>query len=151
MKFRIEIIGGDREEETVAYVRAPGGFTEKLEKFLSENEKDSGFTVYSEERDMFFTLPAEVIESISVIGTKTVVVDKDGREYTSKLRLYEAESRLPGTFFRINRSALINREYTERFEASFGGGMRAVMKSGHSDIISRRCLAAIRRRFAGKK
>lgn len=149
MRFRLEI-NKNREEEIVAVVHKPTELTDKIERLVREDAGDTKLTVYSEERDVILELDYQDLESVLVRNGKTMIVDKNGKEYASRLRLYELEEVLPACFIRINKSALANRKYIERFEAAFGGAVNVVFCSGHSDYVSRRCFAEIKRRIEKK-
>ena len=90
------------------------------------------------------------IECVSVSGGKCEVIDRSGRSYTVRVRLYEIEQRLPQYFIRINKSALANERAIERFNTDFSGGVTVKFKCGYSDYVSRRCFAEIKRRFKEK-
>ena len=78
---------------------------------------------------------------------KTHAIDTQGRKYRLKQRLYELEPQLPSCFIRINKSSFANENRLERFAATFSGAVDAVFKCGYREYVSRRCFAAIRRRY----
>ena len=149
MKFRLEI-SKDREEEIIAVVHKPNSLTDEIERLVRENSDETRLVVYGEDRDMILELDYEDIECILVNSGKTTVIDKDGKAYSCRQRLYELEEFLPACFIRINKSAIANRNRIARFEATFSGAVNVIFKSGFSDYVSRRCFAEIKRRLETK-
>ena len=92
-------------------------------------------------------LPFQDIECITVLEGKTVAIDSMGKHYRLKLRLYELEPLLPASFIRINKSAIANENRLERFSTSFSGAVDAIFMCGYCEYVSRRCFAAIKRRY----
>lgn len=144
MKFTM-IIDKTKDEELVATVHAPSALTEKLEALVLEHTGTDRVTAYRDE-DMVL-LPFRQIACITVQEGKTWAIDAKGQRYRLKQRLYELESQLPGCFIRINKSAIANETLLERFSASFSGAVDAVFKGGYKEYVSRRCFAAIKRRY----
>lgn len=144
MKFTM-IIDKTKDEELVATVHAPSALTEKLEALVLEHTGTDRVPAYRDE-DMVL-LPFRQIACITVQEGKTWAIDAKGQRYRLKQRLYELESQLPGCFIRINKSAIANETLLERFSASFSGAVDAVFKGGYKEYVSRRCFAAIKRRY----
>lgn len=145
MKFRL-IIDPSREEEIVATVREKTELIERIERLALGRE--DGFMVTNGEASRMLTFSET--ECISTIGGKTYAIASDGEKYRLKMRLYEVEAMLPSEFFRINKSAIANKERLERFTVSFSGAVDAIFKSGYREYVSRRCFAEIKRRFGIK-
>ncbi len=149
VRFRMEEIRPDGEEEIVARVCRPNALTDRIERLVCEYEGDTQLTVYSGERDSITKLDHGDIECVSVIGGRTAVIDTRGETYFSRLRLYELEQRLPSCFVRINKSALANRNRIARFDATFNGAVNVTFRSGYTDYVSRRCFAELKRKIKG--
>ena len=98
-------------------------------------------------QDELKILDFDQIACITIIGGKTYAVSCDGRQYRVRQRLYELEAKLPSYFIKINKSALANEHQLERFSAGFSGAVDAVFTCGHREYVSRRCFAAIKRRY----
>ena len=144
MKFRL-IIDEYADEVVVATVHNRSALTDELEALVLQyagNDKLPGYT-----EDDFKLLSYQDIECITVLDGKTIAVIKDGSRYLLKQRLYELEQRLPACFIRINKSTLANENRLEKFAASFSGAVDAVFKCGYREYVSRRCFAAIKRRY----
>lgn len=144
MEFRL-IIDPNTQEEVVATVHERSPLTDQIELLVMQYAGADRIPAYTED-DMKMLAFAE-IECITIIDGKTYAIDIHGTQYRLKQRLYELEAMLPASFIRINKSALANENHLERFSASFSGAVDAVFKSGYTEYVSRRCFAAIKRRF----
>lgn len=144
MKFTM-IIDKTKDEEVVATVHAPSPLTEKLEALVQQYSAVDRVAAYTE--DDMILLPFGQIECITVLDGKTYAIDVKGTRYRLKQRLYELEAILPASFIRINKSAIANENRLERFAASFSGAVDAVFRCGYKEYVSRRCFAAIKRRY----
>lgn len=144
MIFRL-VIDPNKEESVVATVHAPSQLTSKIEGLVLEENGRSKIPGYRE--DQLHLLSFEDIVCITVIDGKTYAVDKNGEQYRLKLRLYEVEALLPSYFIRINKSAIANENRIERFHAGYSGAVDVVFHGGYREYVSRRCFAAIKRRF----
>ena len=153
MKLTI-VIDESKEEEILATVHGPSVFTEKLKALVTDHSEaglvadhsEVGLVTAYREEDMVL-LAYEQIECITVLEGKTWAIDVKGRRYRLKQRLYELEQCLPGHFIRLNKSAIGNERRLERFTAAFSGAVDAVFKCGYREYVSRRCFAAIKRRY----
>lgn len=144
MKFRL-IIDKNADEEVVATVHNRNALTDELEALVLQYAGDDKLPGYTE--DDMKLLCYQDIECITVLERKTVAIVKDGNRYLLKQRLYELEQRLPTCFIRINKSTLANENRLEKLTASFSGAVDAVFKCGYREYVSRRCFAAIKRRY----
>ena len=147
MDFRL-IIDKEKAEEVVATVHERSALTDQIELLVMQYVGTDRVTAYTED-DMKMLAYSE-IECITVIDGKTYAIDTQGEKYRLKQRLYELENKLPACFIRINKSSLANENRLDRFSAGFGGAVDAVFKSGYKEYVSRRCFAAIKRRFDAK-
>lgn len=144
MDFKL-IIDQEKKEEVVATVHERSALTDQIEMLVMQHAGTDRIPAYTE--DDMKMLPYSEIECITILGGKTYAVDTSGTKYRLKQRLYELEEMLPACFIRINKSALANEARLERFAANFSGAVDAVFKSGYKEYVSRRCFAAIKRRF----
>lgn len=144
MKFTM-IIDKTKDEEIVATVHNPSALTEKLEALVMEHTGTDRVAAYTEE-DMVL-LSFRQIACITVDDGKTWAIDAKGTRYRLRQRLYELEGQLPSSFIRINKSAIANEAHLERFAAGFSGAVDAVFRCGYKEYVSRRCFAAIKRRY----
>lgn len=144
MRFRVEI-DPEREEEILATVHRRTGLIDQIEALVLREAGEDRIVGYTE--DDWKELRFEDIECVMVQGDKTYAIDTGGERYRLKARLYEMERKLPDGFFRINKSALANRERIQRFSVSFNGAVDVVFRCGYRDYVSRRCLRTIKERM----
>ena len=144
MKFQL-IIDPKKDEEIIATVHAPSALTEKIQQLVQEYTGADRVAAYAD--GDIKLLPFSQIACVTVIDGKTIAVDSQGKQYRLKQRLYELEAVLPQSFIRINKSAIANEQLIERYTASFSGAVDAVFRGGYREYVSRRCFAAIKRRY----
>ena len=144
MKFKM-IIDQTKDEEIVATVHAPSALTEKIQQLVQEYTGTDRVAAWLE--DDIQMLPFSEIVCITVLEGKTLAVDRNGKKYRLKQRLYELEAMLPPSFIRINKSSIANERLIERFAANFSGAVDAVFRGGYREYVSRRCFAQIKRRY----
>lgn len=147
MKFHLRI-DPEAEEEVQATVHRRSGFTERLEALVLGGGQGERIIGYRE--DDWRELPFRDIECILVQEDRTYAIDSRGERFLLKARLYEVEKLLPDSFFRINKSAIANRDRIERFTASFNGAVDVTFQCGYQDYVSRRCFRAIKERMGIK-
>ena len=146
MKYKL-IIDKDAEEEIIAIVHAPSSLTQEIED-LVRNDSGADFIMGYREEEMRKLTFGE-IECITVLDRKVIAINTKGSRYLLKDRLRDLEEILPSYFIRINKSTLANEHRIQSFDAVFSGGVDAVFYCGYREYVSRRCLAAIRRRYEG--
>ncbi len=144
MKFKL-IIDKNKDEEIVATVHERTEITDKIEALVMAYEKSDRIVTYTE--DDIKILKFAEIECVTVVDGKTCAIDSQGKQYRLKQRLYELEKILPTSFIRINKSSFANENGIKNFSATFSGGVDAVFKCGYREYVSRRCFAAIKRRY----
>lgn len=144
MEFKL-IIDPEAEESVVVTAKKPGPITRRLEAVVTEYGSGGTLMAYHEEDRKL--LKFSDIACISIIDGKTCAIDRRGKQYRLKQRLYEVEQLVPGSFFRINKSALANENHLDRFQASFSGAVDAVFTCGYREYVSRRCFTEIKRRY----
>ena len=144
MKFRL-VIDPTQEEEVVVTARRPSALTEQLEQLVRRHEGADTLTAYTE--DEVLQLPYLDIACLTTSQGKTWAIDRHGRQYRLRQRLCDLEEHLPASFMRINKSAIANRAHLMKFKTTFSGAVDAVFTCGYTEYVSRRCFAAIKRRF----
>ena len=147
MKFRL-IIDRTKEEEVVVTVHEKNALTDRIEQLVMKHEGSDRIAAYTENETKILLFSQ--IECITVEDGKTWAIDARGERFRLRQRLYELEEMLPSCFIRINKSSLANENRLERFSSSFSGAVDAVFKCGYREYVSRRCFAAIKRRFDEK-
>ncbi|MBQ4090468.1 MAG: LytTR family transcriptional regulator [Clostridia bacterium] len=147
MKFKL-ILDDKNEESVVVTARRKSELTDQIESLVMKYSGDDVIAAYTEDEQLM--LKFSQIECVTVIDGKTYAIDTKGERFRIKLRLNEAEQRLPSVFIRINKSTLANEKRIERFKATYSGGVDAIFKCGYREYVSRRCFADIKRRFREK-
>ena len=147
MKFRL-IIDRTKEEEVVVTAHEKSALTDQIEQLVMKHEGSDRIAAYTENETKILLFSQ--IECITVEDGKTWAIDAHGERFRLRQRLYELEEMLPSCFIRINKSAIANENRLDRFEASFSGAVDAVFQCGYKEYVSRRCFAAIKRRFDAK-
>lgn len=144
MKFTL-IVNKDAQEEVVATVHQPSALTEQIEALVLAYEKSDRIAAFTE--DEMRILKFSQIECVTILDGKTCAIDTLGKRYRLKQRLYELEPLLPSCFIRINKSTFANENRIKEFSAAFSGAVDAVFLCGYREYVSRRCFAAIKRRY----
>ena len=147
MKFKL-FIDENSEECVTVVANKKSRLTDEIEDIVLRYSGENEIFVYSNEEMKILSFFD--IECVSVLDGRCEIIDRDGKHYKVKERLYEIEQRLPNYFIRINKSAIANERAIDHFKTDFGGGVTVCFKSGYSDYVSRRCFAEIKRRFKQK-
>lgn len=88
--------------------------------------------------------PADLIRIYAGAG-KVFALTRKG-EYTLRLRLYEAEERLPpDQFVRISNSEIINLKQVNSFDLSFTGTICVKLANGAVTYVSRRYVSKLKK------
>ena len=144
MKFQLTI-SPDGEESVHVTVKRKNDLATEIEKLcLAYNGLDK-IPVYAD--DEVQLMDFDNITCLTVQDNKTYAIDLQNQKHLVKMRLYEVEQLLPTYFVRINKSAIANELHIERVNASFSGAVDAVFRGGYKEYVSRRCFAAIKRRY----
>ena len=147
MKFKL-IIDRNAEEEITVVAHAPSSLTRQIENLVCSHSGADSVMGYGE--DEMRKLTFQEIECITVLDRKVMAIDINGHHYRLQDRLRDLEEVLPSYFIRINKSTLANEQRILRFNAAVSGGVDAVFQCGYREYVSRRCFAAIRRRYEGR-
>lgn len=144
MKFQM-ILDQNQEEKIVATVHKRTPLIDRIEELAVSEGKPDTIPGYCDDETRI--LDISEIECIFVESKKTYAVCSDRQRYQLHMKLYEAESLLPSSFIRINKSALANTKRISRFIAGITGAVNVVFASGYTDYVSRRCFSDIRKRY----
>lgn len=147
MKFRL-IINPSKEEEVVATVHSRSALTDEIEALIMAHTGTDSLYGCCDEEWRLLSFPE--IECITVLVGKVYAIDRKGKHYRLKQRLYELEPLLPSCFIRINKSTIANEKRLERLQVTYSGGVDAIFKCGYREYVSRRCFAQIKRRFESR-
>lgn len=144
MKFQL-IVNKDAEETVVATVHQPSSLTEQIEALVRSHTSADRIAGYTE--DDMRILKFQDIACVTVLDGKTFAIDRQGKQYRLKQRLYELEAVLPHYFIRINKSSFANETQIREFSAAFSGAVDAIFHCGYREYVSRRCFSQIKRRY----
>ena len=144
MKFTL-LINKNAPEEVIVTAHQPSALTDQIESLVRSCEKKDRIVAYAE--DDMRILKFSQIECITILDGKTYAIDDMGKRHRLKQRLYELEGILPSNFIRINKSSFANENRIKKFTATFSGAVDAVFMCGYREYVSRRCFAAIKRRY----
>ena len=144
MKFKL-IIDKELDEEIIARVHSESSLTREIENLVISYEGNERLLAMSEDEMMYISFSQ--IECITIIDRKTYAIDKRGKKYRIKQKLFEVEVMLPSYFARINKSSLANLHSIKKFRSAFNGSVDVEFTCGYVDYVSRRCLPEIKRRF----
>lgn len=88
--------------------------------------------------------PSEIFRIYAAIGKVFAVTEK--KEYTLRMRLYEAEERLEGKgFVRISNSEIVNIKRVKKFDLSNVGTICVSLSDGTMSFVSRRYVSKIKK------
>lgn len=144
MKFKL-IIDKEKDEEVTVISHSANELTAKIENIVNNYTSSDELSVFSE--DEIRRIKYSQIECICVIDRKVFVFDGDANRYRINQTLSEIEDKLPGYFVRINKSAIANERRIKSFKTTISGAVDAVFECGYRDYVSRRCFAALKRRY----
>ena len=135
MNAQIKIISGLEEPYVEIYT---SDITDDIQNLLSLIKASSNI-VTAQQDERTIVLKERDIYMIRVENEKTIVYCKE-KKYYSKKRLYELENILKHSFMKISKTTLVNLQYIDGVEASFGGTMLLILKNGCKDYVSRKYL-----------
>lgn len=119
--------------------------TDEIGQVVSAIEQSTYKTIMAAADDeRLVVLRPEDIYLIRVENDKVRIYGRE-RHYTCGKRLYELENRLGKGFMRISKSAVVNLQYLESVEPSFGGMLLLHLKNGCQDYISRKYLPDLKK------
>ena len=141
MKYKIEI-NGDLSEDILVYAKKDSPILERIEALLAE----AGGGVFGYREDLVQRLDGDGVWCFFVEDGRVYAKADDGR-WLVKERLYRLEELFSDRFVKINQSCLVNISKIARFEVSFGGALRVILKNGYKDYVSRRQLKVVKERL----
>jgi len=131
---RVDILARERNAKVDAIVKACNDCGEKVPLcgFIGEE------MVILKENTIDFVFTEDGKIYVSVKGKRLLV----------KKRLYEIEKMLvSSSFVKINQSCIVNLDKVIKFDLSFSGTIGCVFQSGERQYVSRRCLAAVKKKL----
>jgi DNA-binding LytR/AlgR family response regulator len=144
MKFSL-IIDKNRDEEVIGYSHKETNLTDEIKRIVENDAKQlMGYI----ERETYMIGLSEVYCFVAEDNNVYAVTNK-GR-LRIKLRLYQLEEILGEDFIKINQSCIVNIREIRKFDSSFSGMLRVVLKNGFSDYVSRRNIKNVKERLGVK-
>lgn len=144
MKFRL-IIDKNREEEVIVYSHNETKLTDEIKR-IAENDSEE-FVGYIE-REAYKLRLSEIYCFIAQDNNVYAITDKN--RLRIKFRLYQLEEMLGKDFIKINQSCIVNVREIRKFDSSFSGMLKVVLKNGYSDYVSRRNIKSVKERLGVK-
>lgn len=139
MKY-ILTIDPEQEEKVIVIVHQRNELVDGIEKLINETINE----IIGFKENETVKMNIDDISCFFTDDNKIYAICNNERYYI-KLRLYQIESLIDNNFVKINRGCIINKKEIKKFESSFGGSIKVVLKNGFSDYISRRELSNVKR------
>ena len=87
--------------------------------------------------------PSEIVQIYSQ-DKKVFVKTNDNDTFMLKIRLYQVEERGCSSFVRVSNTDIVNIEYIEKFDLTFTGVIKIILKDKSVVQVSRRYMAKIK-------
>lgn len=137
MKVEIIIDESIEETEVKIYAKEYSKDVENIRDVLTEKFVDK--IVAFKCREVFILSFDEIIRIYA--QDKNVYIKTEDSTYTTRLTIYEFESRTDRrNFIRISRSEIVNLDYVKRLDLSFTGTIAVELANGDVSYVSRRKL-----------
>ena len=130
---------------------------EALERFREESERVRSSPLPSGIQRLAIPTRSGIVlldpkqVSHAVLDGELVTVSTAQGEYLTDASLQELEAKLPGSFMRVHRRALLNLEHVVRLEPSESGGFLARTARGGAVLVSRQAARELRRMLGLRK
>jgi DNA-binding LytR/AlgR family response regulator len=146
MKVEIKIDPHLDETTVLIFAKEMSDDISDLFSILSGFRQDLHFVVGFKEGSATILDVGEIVRIYAAVQ-KVFIVTADS-EYTSRLRLYELEERLPGNLFvRTSNSEIVNLQNVRDFDLSFSGRIGVRFLDGSTTYVSRRYAAKIKKKL----
>lgn len=142
MKFKL-FIEPSKAEIVEAYVHQRSDFSAQLKEFVLSNGNSNTIVAY-DDKDLTMVSFSDIV-MITIVESKVLAICNNDKQYHIRKRLYQLTDLLPSNFWKINKSAIANRNYIDHFEETKNSGVNIIMKNELTDYVSRRCFAKIRK------
>lgn len=144
MKFRFE--KSLEKEEIIAFSKEKNELIKTIENIcLQDDNRLLGYN-----NNTIKELNPLLIECFITYADKIYAIYK-GNKYQIKKRLYELSAVYKETFIYLNQGCLANINMIDHFDASIGGALLVIFKSGYKDYVSRRQIKNVKERIGIKK
>jgi len=141
MKCKL-IINKEHEEEVLIYAHRRTRLTDEIEKLVADGSKEIiGYI----EREAYKLSFAEI--TCFVVEDNNVYALTDKGKLRLRLRLYQIEKIIDGSFIKINQSCIANIKEMKKFNATISGTLTVTYKNGYSEDVSRRNIKKVKERL----
>ncbi len=140
MQFEIKIDEACPETKVVILTNA---ITEEVNELLQRLSEAAPRVLTGWRDGRLEILEQSEIFRIYAEGGKVLAATAQG-EYSLRLRLYELETRLNGSFARISNSEIVNLKKVRSFDLSLSGTIRVTLANGVITYASRRYVAKLK-------
>ena len=134
MRFRIEFIAKDEEEEIVIRCHT---LDENIKEYCSTIEQliDNSPVIvyYKDEQEFYFS--SEQILFFETDG-KTVYAHTKNDSFRVNYRLYQLETVLPNTFLRISKSSIVNLGQILSLSKTLGQSLSVAFVNSHKQVYA---------------
>lgn len=146
MKFQFE---KSNEEKVVVYASERNKIVDQIEQLCSQDLFIPLKNIYGYLDKDIINIEISSISYIFIEDNKTIA-KVGNKKYKIEGSIQELEKKLNTSFVQINRYALINVNYIERFDASWNGNLIVLLKDGTKDFVSRRRIKLLKERIGLK-
>ena len=142
MKFTF--IKSDEKDEIIIYAKEKNELVNTIESLCTIDNNLIGYY-----KNSLYELNINLVECFVTENDKVyAIINKT--KYLIKRRLYELFDLYKDLFIYINQGCLANVSKIRCFDASIGGSLLVIFKSGYKDYVSRRRLKEIKERMGLK-
>ena len=141
--MKITILEKEPGEEDEIIVKC-GQLDEKLMRLINQFKSGGkGKMNFYKDSKIVFVDQKEILYFESV--DESVFAYTNDCVYETKSKLYQLEEELPsGTFFRANKSVIVNLDKIDNLTPIFGGRFEASLQNGYKVVISRNYLQRLK-------
>ncbi len=143
MQVELKISEEYKEPKVVIY---SDKMTEEIALFMRQLTDSQPKLIAAFDEDTVTMLEYDDIYRIFSMTGKVYAETRD-KKYLLRLRLYELEERLNGSFVRISNSEIVNLNKVKNFDLSFVGTICVSLSNGIVTYVSRRYVAKIKQQL----
>ncbi len=144
MKFTL-IIDENCEEEVIVYSHKDTRVADEIKRVVENEAKE---LVGYIEREAYKINLSEIYCFVAEDNYVYAIIENC--RLRIKFRLYQLEEMLGDDFIKINQSCIVNIREIRKFDSSFSGMLKVVLKNGYSDYVSRRNIKNVKERLGVK-
>lgn len=142
--MKISIETDESIKDTEIYIKCPN-LTPEIEKVLSMLRMLDAKLTGVKDGETYILDNADILY-IDTADKRTFLY-ADTEIYETTLRLYELEEKLPASFFRANKSCIINMRHIESMRTDLEGRLKVTMSNGEKLMVSRQYAQAVKKKL----